>query len=108
MAAQIEWKIVVVDDEADIREVLNMTLEDAGYQTWEASDGVAALTLCKTVHPQIVITDIRMPNMTGLEKAGRLPVEVFMLGWFLLVVWPESAGGPGRDRLYSFPDCCRK
>ena len=62
-----EWKIVLADDEADIRDVLTLTLEDAGYRTWSAQDGRAAMELCRSVRPQIVITDIRMPKMTGLE-----------------------------------------
>lgn len=75
------WKIVLIDDEADIREVLTITLEDAGYQVASAADGRAGLDLCESFQPQIVITDIRMPRMGGLEvleslKANTPDVEV--------------------------------
>lgn len=67
MAALSEWKIVLVDDEADIREVMAIALEDAGYDVHTASDGKAGIRLCETIAPQIVITDIRMPGMNGIQ-----------------------------------------
>jgi len=67
MAALSEWKIVLIDDEADIREVMAIALEDAGYDVHTASDGKAGIHLCETVAPQIVITDIRMPGMNGIQ-----------------------------------------
>ena len=67
MAALSEWKIVLVDDEADIREVMAIALEDAGYEVHTASDGNTGIRLCATVAPQIVITDIRMPGTNGIQ-----------------------------------------
>ncbi len=67
MTTDDTWRIVLIDDEADIREVLSISLEDAGYEVAAASDGEAGLELCDEVHPQILITDIRMPGMDGLQ-----------------------------------------
>ena len=61
-----EWQIVLIDDEADIREVTAITLQDAGYRVATAADGQAGLALFAECAPQIVITDIRMPRMDGL------------------------------------------
>jgi len=61
-----EWQVVLIDDEADIREVTAITLQDAGYRVATAADGQAGLTLFAEYAPQIVITDIRMPRMDGL------------------------------------------
>jgi len=61
-----DWQIVLIDDEADIREVTAITLQDAGYRVATAADGQAGLTLFAEYAPQIVITDIRMPRMDGL------------------------------------------
>lgn len=61
-----EWQIVLIDDEADIREVTAITLQDAGYRVVTAADGQAGLALFAEYAPQIVITDIRMPRMDGL------------------------------------------
>ncbi len=79
MTAESEWKIVLIDDEQDIREVMAITLEDAGYQVHTAPHGKAGLHLCQTIKPQIVITDIRMPGMNGirvLESAKTLNPEI--------------------------------
>ncbi|MEW5724793.1 MAG: response regulator [Thermodesulfobacteriota bacterium] len=67
MQASGEWRIVLIDDEPDLREVLSLTLQDAGYQVWAASDGRSGVGLCREKSPQIVLTDIRMPGMNGLE-----------------------------------------
>ncbi len=61
------WKILVIDDEPDIREVLEMTLQDSGYQVWSAENGEAGLIKCNQLTPQLLITDIRMPGMDGLQ-----------------------------------------
>lgn len=61
------WRIVLVDDETDIQEVLSMSLEDAGYEVATASDGKTGLRLCHRLRPHILITDIRMPDMNGLQ-----------------------------------------
>jgi signal transduction histidine kinase len=62
-----QFSILVVDDEADIREVLEITLVDIGYTVFLAEDGKAALDLFGKKHPSIVITDIKMPVMGGIE-----------------------------------------
>ena len=67
MNADTSWKIVLIDDEEDIREVMTVALEDAGYQVAGAADGKQGLSLCETFLPQIVITDVRMPGMDGIQ-----------------------------------------
>jgi len=67
MLQPIEWKVVLIDDEQDIRDVVSLTLRDAGYEVFTAEDGKTGLNLCMTKNPQIVITDIRMPGMNGLK-----------------------------------------
>ncbi len=67
MAVQPIWKIVLIDDEEDIREVMAIALQDAGYTVGTAADGMAGLLLCDDISPQIVITDIRMPGINGLQ-----------------------------------------
>jgi len=61
------WNIVLIDDEEDIRDVMSISLEDSGYNVATASDGTAGIALCRERAPQIVITDIRMPGMSGIE-----------------------------------------
>jgi len=61
------WTIVLIDDEADIREVMTMSLQDSGYRVLDASNGEAGIRLCHQEKPEIVITDIRMPGMDGIQ-----------------------------------------
>jgi len=59
--------ILVVDDEPQITRVLKTTLSSRGYGVRSASDGDDALQMMKSWVPDLVITDLRMPNMDGLE-----------------------------------------
>jgi PAS domain S-box-containing protein len=61
------WRIVLIDDEEGIRRVTGITLEDAGYTVYTADNGQSGLALCEEVSPQIVITDVRMPKMDGIQ-----------------------------------------
>jgi PAS domain S-box-containing protein len=66
------WAIVLIDDEEDIREVMSLALTDAGYDVRAAADGETGLRMCREAPPQIVITDIRMPGMDGLQVLEHL------------------------------------
>jgi signal transduction histidine kinase len=61
------FTILIVDDEEDIREVLEIALMDMGHEVFLAPDGKKALELFEEQHPSIVITDIKMPVMGGIE-----------------------------------------
>jgi CheY-like chemotaxis protein len=60
-------KILLVDDEPTIRFVLTAVLEQAGYAVDVAEDGFAALKKIQETVPDLIITDLRMPNMNGFE-----------------------------------------
>lgn len=64
--------ILVVDDESTIREVLRRYLERDGYSVAEASSGAEALRLATENLPDLVILDLMLPGMTGLEAAQNL------------------------------------
>jgi two-component system, OmpR family, KDP operon response regulator KdpE len=64
--------ILVVDDEPQITRVLKTTLSSHGYGTRAAGDGDEALQVMKDWFPDLVITDLRMPNMDGLELCRRI------------------------------------
>ena len=59
--------VLVVDDEADIVDFLTTVLRDEGYSTDAARDGVEALAKIDQIHPALVILDLMMPRMTGIE-----------------------------------------
>ncbi|HZC17854.1 MAG TPA: response regulator [Caulobacteraceae bacterium] len=76
---------LVVDDSQVIRKVARRILEDLGFETAEASDGVEAIAWCRTAMPQAILLDWNMPAMDGLtflrelrgEPDGHQPVIVF-------------------------------
>lgn len=65
-------KIVAADDEAHILHVVSMKLRNAGYEVLTAVDGEEALELCLQEAPDLLITDLQMPVMTGLELCRQL------------------------------------
>jgi len=65
-------RILVVDDEPQITRVLRTTLSTQGYDIRVANDGETALEIMKDWTPDLVITDLSMPNMDGLELCRRL------------------------------------
>jgi DNA-binding NtrC family response regulator len=64
--------ILLVDDEANVRRVLGALLEQAGYSVTGAGTGQEALDLVRTQDPDLVLTDLKMPGMDGLELLARL------------------------------------
>jgi two-component system OmpR family response regulator len=60
-------KILIVDDDPHIRELLRVLLHNEGYEIYEAEDGLKALSLLEQVKADMVILDIMMPNMDGWE-----------------------------------------
>ena len=65
-------KILVVDDEDHIRELLKFNLEKSGYQVLEAGDGKTALRIAQAEKPSLVILDLMVPLMDGLEVCRTL------------------------------------
>ena len=71
----MENKILIVDDEEDVRDMLHLSLSAMGYDVLDAEDGMEALRIFKDAHPQIVLTDIKMPSMDGIELLKELKRE---------------------------------
>jgi two-component system alkaline phosphatase synthesis response regulator PhoP len=67
-----EYKILLVDDEPDILEFLKYNLKKEGYTVYTASNGKEALTLAKENSPHVIILDVMMPDMDGIETCREL------------------------------------
>ncbi len=67
--------ILLVDDEEDIRETLSLFLTDLGHPVVAAENGIEALALFRKEHPEIVISDIKMPGMDGVELLQKIKME---------------------------------
>ena len=71
MAAE-DKKILVADDETHILHVVSLKLRNAGFNVLTARDGQEALELAQSEHPDLIITDYHMPQLSGLELCQRL------------------------------------
>ena len=77
-------RILIVDDDASIRATFVNHLTEAGYQVTSAPDGAACLAQVAAIDPALVITDVRMPHLSGLEllerlKAARPDLDVIVI-----------------------------
>lgn len=75
MAERTDHRILLVDDEAGIRTVLGIALADSGYEVTTAENGEAALEKFRELRPPIVLTDIKMPDMDGIELLQHIKAE---------------------------------
>ncbi len=64
--------IVVADDDADIRDLLVLTLEVSGHTVLGAGNGTDAVRVCRELRPDLAVLDLMMPGMTGLEACRAL------------------------------------
>ncbi|MEZ5934854.1 MAG: response regulator [Alphaproteobacteria bacterium] len=64
--------IIVIEDDADLRQILVDELEDAGHQVLDARNGVEGLEAIKASEPDVIVSDIGMPEMDGYQLRKRL------------------------------------
>ncbi|MFT6441841.1 MAG: two-component system alkaline phosphatase synthesis response regulator PhoP [Salibacteraceae bacterium] len=69
---EVKHKILLVDDEPDILEILEYNLKKEGYETYTAEDGIKALEIADKVVPDLIILDVMMPRMDGMETCIEL------------------------------------
>ena len=68
-------RIVVADDDADIRDLVVFKLRQAGHDVEAVEDGAAAVVACQAVRPDLVILDVMMPGMGGLDATRALRLD---------------------------------
>jgi CheY-like chemotaxis protein len=83
--------ILICDDEPALRELIRATLDD-GYRFAEASDGMTALELVREVEPDVVVLDLMLPRLGGLEVLARLRADKHLRHIPVLVItaWNET------------------
>jgi|TARA_B100000965_G_scaffold177219_2_gene147880 two-component system alkaline phosphatase synthesis response regulator PhoP len=62
-----KFKILLVDDEPDILEIISYTLINEGYSVYTAANGIEAIDLARKINPTLIILDVMMPQMDGIE-----------------------------------------
>jgi two-component system NtrC family sensor kinase len=72
LAEQNLRRVLLIDDEEGIRKVMTIALRDAGYEVWSAPDGERGLEIFSLERPAIVVTDVKMPGIDGIEVLRRI------------------------------------
>lgn len=72
MSAFTPCTVLVVDDDPAVREIYRLALERAGHRVVVAADGMAGLDMVSTASPDLVLLDIRMPKLDGIELLRRI------------------------------------
>ena len=68
-------KILIVDDEKEIRDLIEIYLKSEGYETLKAADGVEALNILNKEEPDLIILDVMMPRMNGIDACLKIREE---------------------------------
>jgi len=82
--------ILTVDDSPSIRQMIKVTLEPAGHSVIEAGDGVQGLAQAQSKRPDLVITDLNMPVMNGMELIRALRKQPTLTGLPIVFLTTES------------------
>jgi DNA-binding response OmpR family regulator len=103
-------KVLVVDDETHILQVVSLKLRNAGFEVTTAADGEEALELMGAERPDLLITDLQMPEMNGVQLCCRMrenpalaDVPAMMLTARGYALDPEDMSGTGLRAVISKP-----
>lgn len=87
-------RILVVDDNADIRKLIRMTLEFDDYEIHEAGDGMLGLHLARAVAPELVLLDVMMPGeMDGLQVCEAIKADPALHGVKVVLLTARGQAG---------------
>jgi DNA-binding response OmpR family regulator len=84
-------RVLLVEDETDIRELIRYSLEQAGLEVEEASDGAEALDKLRAFVPDLLVLDLMLPGMPGLEVCQRLRSRADTMQLPIMVVSAKAA-----------------
>jgi DNA-binding response OmpR family regulator len=92
-------RILVVDDELDLAWTIQISLRDEGYEVYTAGDGIEAITQVRRYHPHLIVLDIAMPRLDGIQTCQRLRLDTTTVGVPIIFLTVRSAVD---DRLQGF------
>jgi CheY-like chemotaxis protein len=97
VSATIATTIVLAEDDSDLRAIHAKCLRQAGHVVWEAEDGAQALALVRARSPQILLLDIWMPILNGVEVLERLATAPEAVGLKVVVLSRQNDADTGLE-----------
>ncbi len=88
-------KILIVDDQYGIRILLNEVFNKEGYQTFQAANGLQALDIVTKERPDLVLLDMKIPGMDGIEILKRMKVIDENIRVIIMTAYGEARHDPG-------------
>jgi two-component system phosphate regulon response regulator PhoB len=92
-------RVLLVDDEPDLQGLLLFNLRDAGFETEAAGTGAEALALATKLRPQVIVLDLMLPDISGIEVCRRLRADPDVADAAILML---TARGDEHDRVLGF------
>lgn len=93
--AMMQEKLLIVDDQADLRKMLRIALGYGKYRLFEAGDGETALALARTEKPDVILLDVMMPgNLDGIAVCRAIKADPELSGCFVIML---TARGQASD-----------
>jgi len=86
MPAALPPKVVIVEDEADIRDSMKYSLDREGFRVWTAGDGPRGLELIRERVPDVILLDLMLPGMDGMEVCRRVQADPVLRGACVIMV----------------------
>jgi DNA-binding response OmpR family regulator len=97
-------RVLVVEDSPTIASVVKYFLELEGFEVLQAADGSAGLEMALREHPHVIVSDVMMPGMTGIEMVKELRRDATMAGVRILMLTSESSVESETDGLAAGAD----
>jgi CheY-like chemotaxis protein len=72
---ELKKLILIIDDDKDLREIITLKLQQAGFNVEQASDGEGGIEKAKQIKPNLVLLDVRMPGMSGIQTLAKLKAD---------------------------------
>ena len=103
----VAHRVLVVDDEETIRELLADVLEAGGYEVATASDGLEALVEARRTHPDVILLDLLMPRMSGWDVLAEIEKDPLLAHVPVIISSVDTDGmdvGVALRKPYRMPD----
>src|ERR687894_266351 len=97
-------RVLIADDEPGARVLLTSTVERLGHECTAAEDGEEALRLYRELQPEVVITDLKMPELDGAELARRIRAEAEDSYAYVMVVTASTDDAEAREAMRAGAD----